>query len=123
MRILKELREPLLVSADSKELADGQFRPKPGKTRCLLVSADSKGLTAGGKRKGENRKQRDPCHPRATMQMHGRKEVAGGASWKLLKRKGRSCSVGCKEAANEERLESIEPFGEALRVCRREFTT
>jgi hypothetical protein len=55
--------------------------------------------------------------------MHGRKGVAGGASWKLLKIKGRICSVVAKEAADEERLKSIERLGEVLRRCRRKFTT
>ena len=35
----------MLVSADSKGLADGQFRPKDGKTRKWLASADSTGVT------------------------------------------------------------------------------
>src|SRR5207248_9222599 len=35
----------ICVTAHSKEVTRGQFRPKPGKTRCLLVTAHSKGVT------------------------------------------------------------------------------
>ena len=40
----KRVTGEFFVSADSKGLADGQFRPKQGKTRNVLVSADSKGV-------------------------------------------------------------------------------
>src|SRR5438477_7194316 len=41
----KGVTASICVTAHSKGLTDGQFRPKPGKTRCLLVTAHSKGLT------------------------------------------------------------------------------
>jgi len=39
---------------------------------------------------------RDTHDPRATIQKIEKKEVAGGASWKLLKRKVQICKRGCK---------------------------
>src|SRR5437762_11544389 len=41
----KGLTAPICVTAHSKEVTDGQLRPKPGKTRCLLGTAHSKGLS------------------------------------------------------------------------------
>jgi hypothetical protein len=46
-----------------------------------------------GKRKSGSR---DTHAPRATIQKIEKKEVAGGASWKLLKRKVQICKRGCK---------------------------
>jgi hypothetical protein len=48
-----------------------------------------------GKWKSENGKW--GTHPRATMQMHEKKKVAGGASWKLLKTKVQICREARKD--------------------------
>ncbi len=40
----KGFTDVVSVSADSKGVAEGQLRPKPGKTLCLLASAHSKGV-------------------------------------------------------------------------------
>ena len=46
----KGVTASICVTAHSKGVAGGQFRPKPGKTRCLLVTAHSKGLTPTDRR-------------------------------------------------------------------------
>lgn len=54
----------------------------------------------------ETRKNERGAHPRATMQKHEKKEVAGGASWKLLKIKRQICGEECKERKSESQMVS-----------------
>src|SRR6266851_6383921 len=44
----------ILVSADSKRVAGGRLRLKPGKTRCLSSSAHSKRLNSEGGHQNKN---------------------------------------------------------------------
>ena len=64
----KGVTTALFVSAHSKGVADGQFRPKPGKTRCLLVTAHSKGLSRVNSRQftvNSSRRVRESLHAAA----------------------------------------------------------
>src|SRR5205823_154129 len=68
LRILKGLRGLLFVTAHSKEVTDGQLRPKPGKTRCLLGTAHSKGLSRVNSRQftvNSSRRVRESPHAAA----------------------------------------------------------
>ena len=49
----REVREAVLVSVDSKRLADGQLRPKHGKTRSWFASVDSTGVADAEKASGK----------------------------------------------------------------------
>src|ERR1700730_14577712 len=45
LRIIRDLRTPISVSAENEEVTDSGFRLKTGKTRCWLVTAHCKGFT------------------------------------------------------------------------------
>jgi len=60
-------------------------------------------LEARRKRVVRDNKKREGCPPRATMQKHEKKEVAGGASWKWLKIKRQIC----KEERKQRKSESL----------------
>src|ERR1700720_2965729 len=45
LRIVRDLRTPISVSAENEEVTDSGFRLKTGKTRCWLVTAHYKGFT------------------------------------------------------------------------------